>query len=296
MKKGLGKGLDALIGGPAAYIVTDDGGAALELDINKIEPNREQPRKNFDEESLNELAVSITEFGIIQPLIVKEENGYYSIVAGERRWRAARIARLAKVPVIIKDYTPMEMLQVALIENLQRKDLNPIEEALCYKRLAEELFFSQDDIAAKVGKSRNSISYAISLLNLTPRVQNFVAEGKLSAGHARALLPLGDEEQFELSERVIEEGLSVRETEREAKRMAAADPEPAPGTQAAKPVKAKKRESGGAVYNELEADLKNILGTRVSIRDGKNKGRIEIEYYSPDELDRIVGIFKKIGY
>lgn len=289
-KKGLGKGLDALITQghtPELPDSTTVMSGIIEIDINKVEPNRQQPRKYFEEESLAELAVSIEQYGIIQPLIVKEENnGLYSIIAGERRWRAARIAKMAAVPVIIKDYTPMETLQIALIENIQRQDLNPIEEALCYKRLTDEFFFKQEDIAQKVGKSRNSISYAMSLLNLDMRVQNFIIEQKLAPSHARALLTIkDDDDQFHFAEKAIDDDLSLRDLERLVKEYLST-----PVEEEERP--AVKKQS--VAYAKVENDLQHILGTKVIIRDGKNKGKIEIEYYSPDELDRLLGMFKRL--
>ncbi len=295
IKKGLGKGLNALISSNSQesdeYVNdTIEKSGVVEIDINMIEPNKQQPRKYFDQEALIELSESLKDFGIIQPIVVKKEGDYYSIIAGERRWRAARIAKMEKIPVIIKDYNDAQMLQIALIENLQRQDLNPIEEALCYKRLADEFFYSQENIAQKVGRSRNSISYSLSLLNLDKRVQNFLAEGKLTSGHARFLFQIKDNnKQFEFSEKIIEEGLSVRETERIIKlfldNLDSSKNENETKTNENKPI---------SPYKSVEADLKSILGTKVNIKDGKNKGKIEIEYYSPDELDRILGIFKKI--
>ena len=208
-KRGLGKGLGALI---STEEKAEDKGSVIEIDINKIEPNKDQPRKNFNQDSLNELAESIKEFGVIQPLILNEKDGYYTIVAGERRWRAARIAKLNTVPAIIRNYGDLETLQIALIENIQREDLNPIEEALCYQKLIDIFFFKKEDIAAKVGKSRNTIGSMISLLSLDPRVQNFITEGRLLIGHGRRLLDISDNSlQFEAAERIMENELSVKE-------------------------------------------------------------------------------------
>lgn len=296
---GLGRGLDALIKPsiPDADIAGAEADSVkrgvTEIDINRIEPNKTQPRKYFDEESLTELADSFKEFGVIQPIIVKEEDGYYSIIAGERRWRAARIAHIKKIPAIIKDYSEKDILQIALIENIQRQDLNPIEEATCYKRLTEEFFFTQEDLSVKVGKSRNLISYSMSLLNLDDRVQNFIIEGKLSAGHGRALLSLKNKDmQFEYAEKIIDNELSVRESEKLVKlgveRLADEAGKQGDKEEAYIP---KSRLN----YLHLESDLKSILGTQVRIRDGKSKGKIEIEYYSPEELDRLLGMLKKIS-
>ncbi len=284
---GLGKGLDALIttNSRVAELANQETGV-IEIDINKIEPNREQPRKYFDEEGLRELADSLLEFGMIQPVIVKSEDGFYSLVAGERRWRAARIAKLNTIPVIIKDYSPIEVLQIALVENIQRKDLNPIEEALCYRRLIDEFFFNQENISQKVGKSRHIISNAISLLQLDARVQNFLVEGRLTSGHGRALLSAKSGTlQFEVAERIIDEDLSVRETERIIKE-----------TESKKDEKPEQKEvqKEKVNYVHVERDLKVLFGTQVHIRDGKTKGKIEIEYYSPEELERLIGIFKRV--
>ncbi|MCL2699463.1 MAG: ParB/RepB/Spo0J family partition protein, partial [Defluviitaleaceae bacterium] len=244
---------------------------------------RDQPRKHFDEESLAELASSLAEYGVVQPVLVKAEDGYYSLIAGERRWRAARIAKLTTIPAIVRDYSPIESLQIALVENIQREDLNPIEEALCYKRLAEEFFYTQESIAQKVGKSRHAVSNAMSLLSLDPRVQNMLAEGRLSPAHGRALLSVPNTAaQTAMAERVSSEDLSVRETERIIK------------TEPAKPKKPTPPQS--PEYARIENELKSLFGTRVRIQDSKpgeeSGGKIEIHYYSPDELDRIIGLLK----
>lgn len=281
-KRGLGKGLGALI---STEEKAEDKGNVIEVDINKIEPNKDQPRKNFNQESLNELADSIKEFGIIQPLILNEKDGYYTIVAGERRWRAARIAKLSTVPAIVRNYGDLETLQIALIENIQREDLNPIEEALCYQKLIDIFFFKKEDIAAKVGKSRNTIGSMISLLNLDPRVQNFIVEGRLLIGHGRSLLDIKDKAmQFEAAERIMENDLSIKEAVLLIERLLKE------GTEKKKTI-----EKSPPLYARLEDDLKNILGTKVNIKDGKSKGKIEIEYYSEDELDRLMGIFKSFS-
>ena len=281
-KRGLGKGLGALI---STEEKAEDKGSVIEIDINKIEPNKDQPRKNFNQDSLNELAESIKEFGVIQPLILNEKDGYYTIVAGERRWRAARIAKLNTVPAIIRNYGDLETLQIALIENIQREDLNPIEEALCYQKLIDIFFFKKEDIAAKVGKSRNTIGSMISLLSLDPRVQNFITEGRLLIGHGRRLLDISDNSlQFEAAERIMENELSVKEAGLLIDRLLKE------GTEKKKIV-----EKSSPLYARLEDDLKNIFGTKVNIKDGKNKGKIEIEYYSEVELDRLMGIFKSFS-
>ncbi len=289
-KKGLGRGFNSLLSENALEEETKtEGNGVLEIDINKISPNKNQPRSLFDENTISELAESIKNIGIIQPLTVKKiDDEYYEIIAGERRWRAARQAKLETVPVIVKDYSNLQAIEAALIENVQREDLNPLEEAITYNRLAEEFHLSQDAIASKVGKSRSTITNAIRLLKLDPRVQAFVRESKLSNGHARALLAIENgDTQFELAEEIIENDLSVRQTEELVK--------------AANTPKEEEKSIDSTIKNpeqiraylNIAKDLKSILGTKVNIKNGKNKGKIEIEYYSDDELDRIVGLIKK---
>lgn len=283
IKKALGKGLGALLINDVSEKEVSNETGFIEMDITKIEPNKEQPRKRFDDDSILELSESIKQFGILQPILVKPDGEFYIIISGERRYRAARLAKLKTIPIIIKDYTEIEMLQVALIENLQRQDLNPIEEAMSYKKLQDEFSLTQEDISKRVGKSRNSISYSINLLNLDKRVQDFLIEGKLTTGHARTLLVVKDlNSQFELSEKIIEECLSVRDTEKLIKIFLQDD------------VPKEKNKVEPKRYLNFESDLKSILGTKVNIVDGKNKGKIEIEYYSSEELDRILCLFKKI--
>jgi len=265
----------------------------LELELTNIEPNPNQPRKHFDDDSLAELADSIKNFGVIQPLIVQQgEAGYYRIIAGERRWRAARIAGLSHLPAIVKDYTDADVLHVALIENIQRKDLNPIEEALCYKRLADEFRLTQEEIAQKVGKSRNSITYAMGLLGLDLRVQNHLIESRLTPGHARSIMTIKDnDEQHSLAEKIIEEGLTTRQTQDLVKAMKQ-EAQTAQKESAWTP--RMPRESTAPKFAAVEGDLRTILGAGVSIIDGKKKGKIEIEYYSSDELERLIALFKKL--
>ncbi|MDR1914440.1 MAG: ParB/RepB/Spo0J family partition protein [Clostridiales bacterium] len=291
MKKGLGRGLGALIAGSeltnAEFRDQEKRNSVIMIDINRIEPNKAQPRKYFDEEALEDLAESIKTYGILQPIIVKEEGEYYSIIAGERRWRAARIARLSEIPVMVKDYTASDALQIALIENLQRQDLTPIEEALCFRRLIDDFFYTQEDIAKKIGKDRSSVSYTISLLTLDSRVQEFINEGKLSAGHGRVLAKLHNtEKQLICAEHIIERDLNIRDTESMVKnlnRAREADPRQSnPGRHS-------------FAFKHIEDDLKSILGTKVSIKNGKKKGSIEIEYYSMDELDRLLEMLKRAG-
>jgi ParB family chromosome partitioning protein len=289
-KKGLGRGFNSLLSENALEAETKtEGNGVLEIDINKISPNKNQPRSLFDESTISELAESIKNIGIIQPLTVKKiDDEYYEIIAGERRWRAARQAKLETVPVIVKDYSNLQAIEAALIENVQREDLNPLEEAITYNRLAEEFHLSQDAIASKVGKSRSTITNAIRLLKLDSRVQAFVRENKLSNGHARALLAIENGDiQFELAEEIIENDLSVRQTEDLVK---AAN---APKEEEKSIDSTIKNPEQIRAYLNIAKDLKSILGTKVNIKNGKNKGKIEIEYYSDDELDRIVGLIKK---
>ena len=263
--------------------------AVLELELDLIEPNRKQPRKYFDEAALEELAASLKTYGMIQPIVVKENGEYYEIIAGERRWRAAKIAGLAKVPVVIKKWEEGEAFEAALVENLQREDLNPMEEAESYQRLQEEFGLSQEKIAEKVGKSRSAITNSLRLLQLDPRVRNFVVENKLTGGHARTLLPVTNgDEQFELAEYVIEEGLSVRAVEALVKAHLEKAEKSAEKEEALS--KADERE-----YRAIEDDLKSLFSTKVKLKPlGKrNKGKIEIEYYSEEDLERLLTLLKR---
>lgn len=294
LKKGSGlggRGVNALFGEENVTSAAAEDNGLTEISINKITNNVNQPRKVFDDESLNELAESIKEVGILQPLTVKEVENGYEIIAGERRWRAARLAGLSTVPVIIKKLSELESLEAALIENLQRVDLNPMEEAQTYKRLSAEFNLSQEDIASRVGKSRAVVANAMRLLNLDSRVRDFVSEGRLSNGHARALLGISDgNAQYELAEKIIEEELSVRQTEEAVK----AANEVTRQSAEAKKGGIKDPEAIRA-YLSLAKDLKSVLGAKVNIKNGKNKGKIEIEYYSDDELERLVGLIKSIN-
>lgn len=269
-------------------------GGVIEIDINEIEPNRNQPRKNFDEQALEELAESLKNYGVIQPVILKKVKDYYEIIAGERRWRAAKIAGLKKLPAVIKDCDSEQAFEMALIENLQREDLNPMEEAESYRRLHQEFSLNQEQIAQKVGKSRSAITNAMRLLNLDARVQNFVVENKITSGHARALLAIEDIElQFELAEKIIEDGLSVRAIEHLVKE----EQERKKKTEEDKKETKEDTEVNQArelAYKNIENELKSIFATKVKIQRKKNKGKIEIEYYSDDEFDRLVGLLKDI--
>ena len=256
--------------------------------ITQIEPNREQPRKNFDQESMEELADSMKEYGVIQPLLVKKTGeDRYQIIAGERRWRAAKIAGLKEVPVIVREYDRQQSIEIALIENVQRADLNPIEEAMAYAQLMEEFGMKQEEIASRVSKNRTTIANSLRLLKLPETVRNYLITGELSSGHARAILGLPEpEQQEELAKRVVEKGLSVREVEKLVKLMT-------------KPPKEKKENSEDRdlsfIFRDLEERMKGIMGTKVMIHQkDKNKGRIEIEYYSASELERIVELIESI--
>ncbi|MCL2701987.1 MAG: ParB/RepB/Spo0J family partition protein [Defluviitaleaceae bacterium] len=279
VKKGLGRGIDALIQRPA----DEPQGNVLEIDINRIEPNRDQPRRVFDKDGLDELAESIRVYGVISPVVVVKDGDYYTIVAGERRWRAARLAGLAVLPVIVKELDAKETLEVALIENLQRADLNPVEEALSYRKLADGFGMTQEDIAARIGKSRSAVANALRLLNLAEPVREMLETGALSAGHAKVLLGTPDERaQIRLAEEASNSGLSVRELEdavREAKNYST--------TKDTK--EHKKNPSSPNVYAGLERELTGALAARTRIRPNKSgdSGKIEIEFATKDELDRL---------
>lgn len=299
-RNGLGKGLDSLIPAKAENKVAradketkpvpakednTSGTGEILLKINQVEPNRDQPRKEFDEDSLLELADSIKQFGVLQPLLVQKKKDYYEIIAGERRWRAAKLAGIKEVPVLIKDYTEQEIVEISLIENIQRENLNPIEEAMAYKRLLEEFNLKQDEVAERVSKSRTAVTNSMRLLKLSDRVQQMIVDDMISTGHARALLAIDDEEQqYLLANKIFDEKLSVRETEKLVKSLK--NPK--------KPVKKEKTEHT-FVYENLEERMKNIMGTKVSVNAKSNgKGKIEIEYYSEEELERIYDLIMTI--
>ena len=301
-KRGLGKGLDALIPEteksaekePEAIreIVKEVVKEVETVDINKIEPNNNQPRKAFDEDSMHELADSIRLHGLIEPLIVKKvSEDFYSIIAGERRWRAARMAGLKDIPVIVRDYNSQQIMEIALIENLQREDLNPIEEAEAFKRLIDEFNLKQDEVADKVCKSRVSITNSLRLLKLDKRVRNMIIEDKIKSGHARALLAIEDgDEQYNTAVKIFDEKLSVRETERLVKMIINKDKE----KRKTKPEEENKQEE--LIFKKYEEKLKLIMGTKVNInRRSGGKGKIEIEYYSPDEFERLIEIMSNIN-
>ena len=294
-KAGLGKGLDSLITNkvaPAKAVsnspVKDEKSIeGILMDINKVEPNREQPRKNFDEDALLELSESIKQFGVLQPLLVQDKNGYYEIIAGERRWRAAKMAGLKEVPVIIKDLTEQEIVEISLIENIQRENLNPIEEAIAYKRLLTEFNLKQDEVAERVSKSRTAVTNSMRLLKLDEKVQQMVIDDMISTGHARALLGIEDKEkQYQIAQEIFDKKLSVRETEKLVKKMQ---------KEKIAPEKEKLDEKTLVAYHDVEEKMKAIFGTKVSINAKDNKkGKIEIEYYSMDEFNRIFEMFQTI--
>lgn len=295
-KAGLGKGLDSLITNKVATTTETTAkkdGKVIEgilMDIKKVEPNREQPRKNFDEDALIELSESIKQFGILQPLLVQDKKGYYEIIAGERRWRAAKLAGLKEVPVIIKDLTDQEVVEISLIENIQRENLNPIEEAIAYKRLLTEFNLKQDEVAERVSKSRTAVTNSMRLLKLNEKVQQMVIDDMLSTGHARALLGIENQEkQYQTAQKIFDEKLSVRETEKLVKKIQQEKDD----DKSNKGVKIDPKME--VIFSDLEETMKTIFGTKVAInqKDDK-KGKIEIEYYSMDELDRIIDLIRTV--
>ena len=257
-----------------------------EIPCEEIAPNPYQPRKNFDEDSLMELAESIRQFGLLQPILVQDKNDHYEIIAGERRWRAAKLAGLKEIPVIIKELTDQEVVEISLIENIQRENLNPIEEAMAYKKLLEGFHLKQDEVAERVSKSRTAVTNSMRLLKLDEKVQQMIVDDMISTGHARALLAIDDhEQQYELAVRVFDEKLSVRETEKLVKDI-----------KNPKKPKEKKVIEHAFVYTDLENRMKEVLGTKVSIAaKGNGKGKIEIEYYSDKELERMFDMIVSLG-
>jgi ParB family chromosome partitioning protein len=299
-KGGLGKGLDSLIpetiktSQPEKERIVEkvvekivEKPVELKVKISKVGPNKEQPRKQFDEDALVELSDSIRQFGIIQPLIVQEKNGFYEIIAGERRWRAAKLAGLKEVPVIVKKYTDIEVVEISLIENIQRESLNPIEEAVAYKRLLEEFHLKQDEVAERVSKSRTTVTNSMRLLKLDERVQQMVIDDMLTTGHARALLGIEDPElQATTAARVFDEKLSVREVEKIVKDI-----------QKGKTEKKKETVVQDFIYTDLEEKMKAVIGSKVSINQKpKGNGKIEIEYYSKDDLERIIDLILNVSH
>lgn len=308
-KKGLGKGLGAIFGEDVvkeskeetekkakakaeakAAEEMDDKGRILMLKLDLVQPNKEQPRKTFDEEKINELAESVKNYGVLQPLLVQKKGSFYEIIAGERRWRAAKAAGLKEVPAVLKEYSKQEAMEISLIENVQRADLNPIEEALGYKQLINEFGLTQEEIAIRVAKSRVAITNTMRLLKLDEQIQNMLIQGIISSGHARALLSLEDTMmQLKAAKEILDKKLSVRETEKMVKRMQKE-------VSGEKKEEKKKDETLALIYQNLEDRMKSVMGTKVSIHNkDKNKGRIEIEYYSEAELERIVEMIESIG-
>jgi len=287
-KRGLGLGLDNLIpdigleNTKEKKVENENVSRETFIPLIEIEPNRAQPRTRFDEDALQELADSIKQYGIIEPIVVQKREKHYEIIAGERRWRAARLAGLKKVPVVVKEYSEDEIFTIALIENIQREDLNPIEEAVAYQKLIQELKLKQDEVAEKVSKSRTAITNSMRLLKLDKRVQQMLIDEMITEGHGRALIPISDsEEQFTLAMKVFDEKLSVRETEKLIKKIQEEKNTPEKPAEETKDV--------SFIYKNLEEKLKRVLGTKVEIKNkANNTGKIEIEYYSVDELERIV--------
>lgn len=261
--------------------------AEVMVKVDEIEPNQMQPRKNFNEDALHELAESIKQVGVIQPLILQKENSYYRIIAGERRWRAARIAGLTEIPAIIKEYTPVEVIEIALIENIQREDLNPIEEAQAFQRLIQEFGLKQDEAAEKVAKSRTAITNSLRLLKLDERVQQMIIDGMISSGHGRTLLGLPDKDlQYEIAIKIFDNSMSVRDTERLVKTLTSQKAENQNPQQAI---------DHQLAYKNIEEKIKSIMGTKVSIKSkSNNKGKIEIEYYSIDDFERIIDLLESL--
>lgn len=282
-QRGLGKGLDSLIPTSNNNVSREVKQAEMMVKIAKVEPNRDQPRKNFDEDALQELADSIKQFGLLQPILVQDRKDYYEIIAGERRWRAAKLAGLKEVPVIIRNYTDQEIVEISLIENIQREDLNPIEEAQAYRRLLEEFHLKQDEVAERVSKSRTAVTNSMRLLKLCDSVQQMIIDDMLSTGHARALIPIEDEElQLQLAQRIFDEKLSVREVEKIVKGILRPETD--------KPKKEETPQNIQYIYQEIENRLKEKLSRKVEITSkGKNgTGKIEIEFYSNDDLDHLI--------
>lgn len=292
-RSGLGKGLDSLIPNKPAKSVEKsavkeekvENAGQIMMKINDVEPNRDQPRKNFEEDALIELSDSIKQFGVLQPLIVQKKKDYYEIIAGERRWRAAKLAGVKEVPVIVKEYTDQEVVEISLIENIQRENLNPIEEAMAFKRLLNDFNLKQDEVAERVSKSRTAVTNSMRLLKLGERVQQMIIDDMISTGHARALLAIDDQEQqLLLATKIFDEKLSVRETEKLVKEL-----------KNPKKEKPKKEIKNSFVYEDLEERIKNIMGTKVHVNHKPSgKGKIEIEYYSDNELERIFELLMTI--
>ena len=284
-KKGLGTGLDVLFGGNEPE---EDAPGLLTLPISKVEPREDQPRTSFDEEALHDLAESIAQYGLIQPILVRKlDSGYYQIIAGERRWRASRLAGLTEIPVRVVEADDRRTAELALVENLQREDLNPIEEAKGYRTLMEDYGLSQEEVARGVGRSRPAVANALRLLSLSPQVMELVEKGELSAGHARALVPISDGgRQLEAAQQVIKQAFSVRKTELLAgkilKERAAVPPETEPGLTV-------------DYAAELSAELSALLGRKVQLIDGRRSGRIELSFYGAEDREALIDALRKLG-
>jgi ParB family transcriptional regulator, chromosome partitioning protein len=277
-KFGLGKGLGALIPEEDTNL---ENNTVMKIEMNLIKANENQPRKNFDEEKIEQLAESIKEHGIVQPIVLKKEGNTYTIVAGERRWRASKSIGLKEIPAVVMELTDKQVLEISLIENIQREDLNPIEEAIAYKKLIDEFNLTQEVLSKRIGKSRTAVTNCLRLLNLDERVQDYLIDGVISEGHGRTLLAVSDKDaQYILAQKIIDEGLNVRDTEKFIKSLG----------------KEKKEKSSKYKDNIYFVDIKDKLqdyfGTKVSLINKKNKGKIEIEYYSEDDLQRILDILK----
>ena len=301
---GLGRGLDALIpnkaGGTSKETVKrtrstgkkekteaqEKPAAERLVKISSVEPNLNQPRRHFDEDALMELSESIKQYGVLQPLLVSDKKDYFEIIAGERRWRAAKMAGLKEVPVVVKEFTDQEIVEISLIENIQREDLNPIEEAMAYKRLIEEFHLKQDEIADRVAKSRTAVTNSMRLLKLDERVQQMVIDEMLTTGHARALISIEDRDlQFQMANQIFDNKLSVRETEKLVRKLGEEKEE----------ITKTKEPDVEIIYRNLEEKVKEILGTKVQISHKKNNsGKIEIEYYSNEELERIIELLESV--
>ena len=297
--RGLGKGLDSLIPNAVGEAKVKkeskaeskeekrEDGKETVVKITMVEPNRKQPRKNFDEDALQELADSIKQFGLIQPILVQDRKDHYEIIAGERRWRAAKIAGLKEVPVIIRNYSEKEIMEISLIENIQREDLNPIEEAQAYKRLLEEFHLKQDEVAERVSKSRAAVTNSMRLLKLGEEVQQMLIDDMISTGHARALLAIeNQEEQYTIAQKIFDEKLSVRDVEKLVKNLNKPAKNPKKTTPADKTME--------AIYLDMEEKLKNRLSTKVTVTSkGNGAGKIEIEFYNHEDLDRLMDLMGK---
>lgn len=289
-KGGLGKGLDLLIPKGVMNLpktdTKEDKLGIQTLKLSEIEPNKEQPRKKFDEGSIRELSDSIKQYGVIQPIVVCKKDDYYEIVTGERRWRAAKKAGLKEIPVVVREYTKQEIMAISLIENIQRQDLNPIEEAVAYQRLLDEFQITQDELATRVSKSRTTITNTMRLLKLLPEVQQMLIDEEITNGHARALLSLEDsKKQLQVAQNIVSNNLNVRDTEQLVKKINEETTE-----KVNKPDISQEKISNA--YHEVEEQLKTVLGTKVQIKNKKgNKGKIEIEYYSLEDLERLIDLF-----